>query len=283
MPLLERSQTRCEAFSANIEDRSISTHRNKSASISHSELDDLIFLDTIDSTNMELKRRRQDFRGSNILLVSDEQTAGQGQKGRLWESASGLGLWMSLQLGRRETLLHDLQRLSLYAGLVMQEIISNHVPLPITLKWPNDIMIGHRKCGGILTELQWQGEQATSAIIGIGVNLTHAHEDFPPDLREQATSLALAGWETPDRQVLISSFTHEFFDKIELLDDGPQMARLWNNLAYGAGQLVKWESDQGMIEGTFSGINAQGEARILVRGGEKIFRTGEVGLKYDRS
>jgi len=283
MPLLERSQTRYEAFSANIEDRSISTHRNKSASISHSELDDLIFLDTIDSTNMELKRRRQDFRGSNILLVSDEQTAGQGQKGRLWESASGLGLWMSLQLGRRETLLHDLQRLSLYAGLVMQEIISNHVPLPITLKWPNDIMIGHRKCGGILTELQWQGEQATSAIIGIGVNLTHAHEDFPPDLREQATSLALAGWETPDRQVLISSFTHEFFDKIELLDDGPQMARLWNNLAYGAGQLVKWESDQGMIEGTFSGINAQGEARILVRGGEKIFRTGEVGLKYDRS
>lgn len=278
---MERSQTHCVAYLANIEDRSISPHQDKSAAISHHELDDLIFIETIDSTNLELKRRRQDFRGSNVLLISDEQTAGQGQKGRNWESAAGQGLWMSLQLGRSNTLSNDLQLLSLYTGLVVHKIISAHLPLSLTLKWPNDIMIGHRKCGGILTELHWQGEQATSAIIGIGVNLTHGLMDFPPDLREQAISLAMAGWQTPDRQVIINSFINEFFDQMVLLNHGSQVARLWNDLAYGIGQTVQWESERGKIQGLFSGINAHGEAMIMVSGVEKKFSTGEVSLKFD--
>ena len=66
---------------------------------------------------------------------------------------------MSLFLGKPAHLKHPLQLLSLYTGMVIHQSITNFMNANITLKWPNDIMIGSRKCGGVLTEIQWLGEQ----------------------------------------------------------------------------------------------------------------------------
>ena len=113
--------------------------------ISHPDLDEIIFLKTIDSTNLELKRRRLEFRGSNVLVVSDEQSQGKGQKGRKWESAAGLGLWMSLHLGRESSLSHNVQLLSIFTGIIVHKIVSPLLSTNIQLKWPNDIMISSKK------------------------------------------------------------------------------------------------------------------------------------------
>jgi len=245
---------------------------------SHPDLDKTIFLDTVDYTNLELKRRRQEFQGSNVLMVSDAQSQGKGQKGRRWESAAGLGLWMSLYLGRQTSLSHNFQLLSIFTGTIVHDIISPLIPENVYLKWPNDIIINSKKCGGILTELQWQGDAIVSAIIGMGINLSHGKDDFTPSIQRQATSLKLEGVENPDRYSLIDTFVNSFFGNLSALDDGEQLASEWNKKAHRMNQSVLLESPQGNFEGHFSGINSRGDALIVIEGKLKAFQTGEIRL-----
>ena len=240
------------------------------------DLDKTIFLDTVDSTNLELKRRRNEFHGCNVLVVSDAQSQGKGQKGRNWESAAGLGLWMSLYLGREDSLKHNIQMLSIYSGLVVHEIISPLVKSNLSLKWPNDIMINSKKCGGILTELQWQGDAIVSAIIGIGLNLNHEKDDFTPSIQNLATSLKLEGLTAPDRASLIDAFVPSFFGNLSSLNRGDQLAAAWNKVAFHMNESVQWESPQGVFEGHFSGINNRGDALVNIEGKQHAFKTGEI-------
>ncbi len=244
--------------------------------ISHLELDEVIFLKTVDSTNLELKRRRKEFRGTNILLLSDEQSKGQGQKGRTWESVAGLGLWMSLHLGRESSLAHNLQLLSIYTGIIVHRAIAPLINTDIMLKWPNDIMINSKKCGGILTELQWQGEVVTSAIIGVGINLEHQTRDFSTPIQELATSLRLEGYDNPDRTALAQSFIDKFFKGLSQLDDGNQLASRWNKYAYKINQAVTWKTGDSTSEGIFSGINEKGDALLYLDENLQAFQTGEI-------
>ena len=264
--------------SVNIRGKNHSSQSISQHMISHPDLDKTIFLETIDSTNLELKRRRLEFQGRNVLVVSDAQSQGKGQKGRRWESAVGLGLWMSLHLGREAALSHKIQMLSIYTGTVVHEIISPLIPDDVYLKWPNDIMINSKKCGGILTELQWQGDNIVSAIVGIGINLSHGKDDFTPSIQRQATSLKLEGLVNPDRSSFVEAFVDSFFGNLSSLDNGDQLAIEWNKKAYRMKQSVQWESPTGLFEGQFSGINHRGEALINIEGKLQTFQTGELRL-----
>lgn len=246
--------------------------------ISHPQLDRIISLETIDSTNLELKRRRQEFRGMNVLMVSDEQRAGRGQKGRSWDSARGKGLWMSLHLGRPDALAYDLGLLSLYTGLVVWRMITPLLSQRVELKWPNDILIDSRKCGGILTELQWQGEQVASAIIGVGINIYHVPEDFQGSLKGIATSLGMEGAQSTTREELVNVFLDTFFGELSLLNDGERLASSWNTKAYMMEQTVELDTSEGVMTGVFTGINSQGEACVQIGNLVQTFQTGELRL-----
>lgn len=244
----------------------------------HSQLDKIISLDTVDSTNLALKRKRLDFQGMNVLLVSDEQTQGKGQKGRTWESARNKGLWMSLHLGRETILSQDLQLLSLYAGLCVWNVLSPLVKQAVELKWPNDILIGSKKVGGILTEVQWQGERIVSVILGIGINLSHTKQDFPESIRAFATSLSLEGTTSPGRDSLTKDLITIFFENFSQMNDGEGLAENWNRKAYLMNRHVEIETADGALEGVFSGINPKGEALIRIDGGLNTFQAGEIRL-----
>lgn len=244
----------------------------------HPDLDKTIYLKTVDSTNLELKRRREECNNSNVLVVSEAQSQGKGQKGRIWESAAGLGLWMSLYLGREKSLSHDIQMLSIYAGIIIHEIISPLIKKKAYLKWPNDIMINSKKCGGILTELQWQGDAIVSAIIGIGINLSHEKDDFTPSIRPHATSLKIEGWEKPQRSILIEGIVDLFFRNLSAMDNRRQLAIEWNQKAYRINQSIQWVSPQGHFKGQFSGINERGDALVNIDGRLQAFPTGEIRL-----
>ncbi|NQV15428.1 biotin--[acetyl-CoA-carboxylase] ligase [bacterium] len=243
---------------------------------SHPALDEIIFLKTIDSTNEEAQRRRSEFSGQNILWVSDEQTAGQGQQGRSWESGVGLGLWMSLFLGHPEHLAHNLQLLSLYTGMILHGTISGLIDAKLCLKWPNDIMIKNRKCGGILSKIHWLGESPVSAIIGVGINLKHVALDFPDSIRDSATSLQQAGWLKPDRDLLLDHFIRDFFDGLRRLESPTDLVSDWNRKAYMLDEVVDWIASGQRFRGRFLGINEEGEAQILVNDVVRKFRNGEI-------
>ncbi|MCF7823623.1 MAG: biotin--[acetyl-CoA-carboxylase] ligase [Candidatus Marinimicrobia bacterium] len=242
----------------------------------HRDLDSYLFLETIDSTNLELQRRRHEFSGSNILLVSNEQTVGKGQHGRSWESKAGSGLWASLFLGQEKHLSCDLHLLSLFTGIIIRQSIANIAGIEAELKWPNDIMIQSKKCGGILTEIQWKGSRAKSAVIGFGINLTQEEMDFPSNIRKSATSLLQEGWDLPDRERLVQSFIFNFFEQIELLNDPEHICSIWNQYAWRLNEHIRWEGNGTHFTGTFKGVNSEGEAIVLTDHSVQNVHTGRI-------
>ena len=144
-------------------------------------------IDEISSTNDELLRQGEAGAPSGTLLFAESQTAGRGQFGRVWNSAPGLGLWFSLLL-RLEINDNSIPSLSAFAAVALVNTIRDLGIEGAGIKAPNDVLISGRKVAGILVETR-VGKNPF-AVVGIGLNVNHATQDFPDDLRGHATSLA---------------------------------------------------------------------------------------------
>ncbi len=135
------------------------------------------------------------------LVLAEAQTAGRGRSGRAWSSPPGVGIWMSMVA--RPVSLPAPGLLPILVGLAAAEAIDPFVrPVATQVKWPNDLQLAGRKVSGILCEGAWDGARPGAVVVGIGVNVLHAPDDFPDDVRETATSLRIvAGWEPPRAEV----------------------------------------------------------------------------------
>lgn len=126
------------------------------------------------------------------LVTADAQTAGRGRLGRPWQSPPGQDLYASVMLRPGAPAEH-------FGAIALAVGLGLHVGLEralgeqpgLRLKWPNDLLLDGRKLGGILCESRWRG-QALELVVGFGINVHRRVEDFAPELRERATSLAIA-------------------------------------------------------------------------------------------
>lgn len=129
--------------------------------------------------------------GDGVTVIADEQTSGRGRGGRRWEHAPGLGLAMSVALH----LGCDVRQagvLPLAAGLAVARACARF-GVSARLKWPNDVLASGRKLAGVLCEMRRAPRGGDVVVVGIGLDVRHRAEDFPPELRERATSLAIEG------------------------------------------------------------------------------------------
>lgn len=110
---------------------------------------------------------------AGTLVVADAQLAGRGRAGRRWASAPGAGVWLTLL--ERPNDAAALAVLSLRVGLRMARVLERWTDAPVQLKWPNDVLVGGRKLGGILIEARWREQRLEWVAIGVGINIT------PPD------------------------------------------------------------------------------------------------------
>ena len=152
----------------------------------------LLCLDTVDSTNTECKRRAMAGEAEGLVVTAEEQTGGRGRLGRSFQSPRGKGLYLSALLRPR---LEPAQvaDFTAWAAVAVCDAIQACCGVRPRIKWTNDIVLGGRKLVGILTELGLESESnALEYLIpGIGVNVNQTPEDFAPELREVATSLAM--------------------------------------------------------------------------------------------
>ena len=152
----------------------------------------LLCLDTVDSTNTECKRRAMSGEDEGLVVTAEEQTGGRGRLGRSFQSPRGKGLYLSALLRPR---LEPAQvaDFTAWAAVAVCDAIQACCGVRPRIKWTNDIVLGGRKLVGILTELGLESESnALEYLIpGIGVNVNQTPEDFAPELREVATSLAM--------------------------------------------------------------------------------------------
>ena len=134
-----------------------------------------------------------------LVVFSEHQTAGRGQRGNRWESAAGKGLWFSILL-RPEIHLSNSGRLTIWAIEAITDVIRTEWNLEPAIKLPNDVQLFGRKVGGVLVEMRAQDKAAHVAVVGIGININQSREDFPVKLQDQAISIAMAAGRQVDRQ-----------------------------------------------------------------------------------
>jgi len=137
------------------------------------------------------------------LVLADRQTGGRGRLGRRWDSPAGLGAWMSFVL-RPTAPAPPGPVLVAATALAVAEAVEGTSGVRASLRWPNDLLAADRKLAGILVETRDFDPAAPLFVLGIGINVSQRESDFPPEVRSEATSLALAGT-APDRSALIEA------------------------------------------------------------------------------
>jgi BirA family biotin operon repressor/biotin-[acetyl-CoA-carboxylase] ligase len=161
----------------------------------------IIVLEQTASTNDAILQVATANSNAGLVLFAEHQTAGRGRRGNRWESAAGKGLWFSILL-RPGIQVNDSGRLTIWAMESICDVIRTEFALEPAIKLPNDVLLCGRKVAGVLVEMRAQQKKPHLAIVGIGINVNHSLEDFPPELQNRAISLAMALHRPVDRQQL---------------------------------------------------------------------------------
>jgi BirA family biotin operon repressor/biotin-[acetyl-CoA-carboxylase] ligase len=217
-------------------------------------------LDRCGSTNDELRRWASQGAPHGAAITARSQEVGRGRSGKRWHSPEGEGLYLSVLL-RPDIDAALAPGLSFVAGLACAEALDAFLPSPTALKWPNDLYTNGKKLGGLLLEMSAAPSgRCEFVIVGVGVNV--GTREFPEEIREVATSLALAnpGAKVPDleslRDALIGSLRAH---AARFVRDGvaPALAA-WRARSFTIGKRVEVQQPSGPIRGLAVGIDDQG-------------------------
>lgn len=244
-------------------------------------------LEETDSTNRQLLAAGPPAPGRMAVCIAEYQHGGRGRRGRHWFSPPGAGVWLSVSwLFERQPA--QISALGLAAGLAARRALVEAGVPGVALKWPNDLVAGERKLGGVLAELRAESNGPAFVVLGVGVNW-----NMPPALRvaiaaggglpvtDVAELCAAAGQTPPGRTALAAALTGAF---ASLLADYAASGfepwrREWAAADALAGRFVRVESGAGELKGTARGIDADGA--LLVETGSCLKRViaGEVSVR----
>lgn len=161
---------------------------------------ELVCLETVDSTNNEVKRRAVDSVPDGLVVIAGEQTGGRGRRGRAFVSPAGKGLYLSALL-RPDCPLEQVSALTAWTAVAVCDAVEGLCGTRPGIKWPNDVILDGRKLCGILTELELEAETAALryVVVGLGLNVSQTADDFGPEVAPVAVSLAQALGRAPRR------------------------------------------------------------------------------------
>jgi BirA family biotin operon repressor/biotin-[acetyl-CoA-carboxylase] ligase len=233
--------------------------------------------DTVDSTNAVAFRLAVEGAEHGELVVSEQQTQGRGRRGRSWSSPGHLNLYCSFVL-RPELLPQRAPELTLLAAVAVAESL-RALGVPADIKWPNDILVGGRKVAGILTELSAEPDRIHFVVVGIGVNLNAAAEDFPAELAMTATSVLQVTGRPVARAAFVAGLASRLEEWLELhAAHGFRPVReRWRALSATLGQEVLVTSERREIRGVAIDVDEDGALRIRTADGtEERILAGDV-------
>ncbi len=162
---------------------------------------EIVVLEETTSTSDALLQMATPSTREGLVLFAEHQTAGRGQRGNVWESAAGKGLWFSILLHPKIEI-KDSARLTSWAADIVAATIRDSTFLNAIVQPPNDIYIDGRKVAGVLVEMRAQKNAPHIAILGIGLNVNQTPRDFSEELRKRAVSLAMLRRRPLDRHLL---------------------------------------------------------------------------------
>ena len=239
-----------------------------------------IFYETTDSTNAEALRQAATGQEGGLWIWAGEQRAGRGRAGRSWNSQVG-NLYASLML-RPHISLTTALHLPLLAGVAAHDAILSLAAgacldacPDIRLKWPNDILIGNAKLGGILLESTSSNGAPPVVVIGTGLNLVP-----PGDLGRPVASLYEAGIKVGVTEAFaaLAWTTAEWLNRWADGAGFDLIRAAWQERAQPIGSTVSVRLGQDIVTGTFLGLDDMGALRLATSSGERRITVGDVSL-----
>jgi BirA family biotin operon repressor/biotin-[acetyl-CoA-carboxylase] ligase len=232
----------------------------------------LIACDSVGSTNAEALARARAGEPGPLWITARAQTAGRGRRGRTWVSEPG-NLYASLMLTDPAPPERAAQ-LAFVAALAVHDAIASVAPAlapQLTLKWPNDVLLGHAKLAGILIEAE--GTRPLVVAIGIGVNCGH----HPADAEHPATDLAAAGAPVAV-EALFAALSLAMLERLCEWQAGFAPIRAaWLARAAGRGGELRARLGAREVTGRFETIDEQGRLRLRLADGHiETVSSGEV-------
>ncbi len=167
-----------------------------------------LVLDTVDSTNTNLKYLALEGVSDGTVLIANEQSAGRGRLGRSFQSKGGLGVYLSV-LWRPQVPPQDLMALPALGAVAACRAVERVCGVEAQIKWPNDLVCRGKKLGGILTELVSDPNRGAAVIMGIGINVCHRQRDFDGEVADIASSLELQCGKPVSRSALAAALMEE--------------------------------------------------------------------------
>ena len=224
----------------------------------------------VDSTNRVALELGHAGEPEGAVVLAEEQTAGRGRAGHAWHSERAAGIYVTLLLRPR---LAPVQAplLTMMAGLSARSAIEGHTGLDVDLKWPNDLLIGGKKVGGILTEMLAETAQVHFVIVGVGLNVNQ--EKFPAELAGSATSLRAETGRIQSRLELLVRLLREFeSDYNRFLAHGEQdvTERFTAASSYARGKRVRVTNGKESFSGTTAGIGSEGLLLVKRENGQVV-------------
>jgi BirA family biotin operon repressor/biotin-[acetyl-CoA-carboxylase] ligase len=236
----------------------------------------LHFSPVTDSTNTDALEAARAGAPHGSVYFADEQLAGRGRGHHRWHSAAGEGLYVSVLL-RPQFAAMRLPLMPMAAGLAAADAVRTAADLVVDLRWPNDLLIGPRKAGGILIEAKTESNAVAFAVVGIGINVHQ--RSFDRELATPATSLDAESGRTISRQALLVSLLKSLErETLGLLDPaaGATIPRRVEQVStWLRGRKVQVHGPQA-CNGTTDGLDRHGFLRVRTANGVVTVQTGGI-------
>ena len=231
-----------------------------------------------DSTNLWIKRLAKEGAPEGTLALAEFQSAGRGRLGRSWEVPEGTSVMMSILL-RPKFEPQYAPTLTLVMGMAVAKAVKN-LGFDVSIKWPNDVVVSHKKICGILTEMGVRDGKIDYAVIGVGINVNI--REFPEEMADKATSLYLESGKEFDRSQipgLVMEAFEEYYEKFAATCDLSGLKVEYESILANYNQPVRVLAKE-PYEGVARGITDGGELLVEKTDGTIVaVSAGEVSVR----
>ncbi len=234
----------------------------------------------VESTNNEAKKLAAAGCPEGQVVVAEEQSVGRGRLARGWFSPFARGVWFTIVL-RPPFAPQDAPKFTLLAAVAVCRAIRRATGVACGIKWPNDILWEGKKLVGILTEMSAEMDAINHIVIGIGINVNIAAEDFPPEIKGLAASLAMAaGRPLPRLDIFLAVLTEleRIYDLALAEGFGPVLAE-WRAASVTLGRAVDVLAPGRCFSGVARDIDAAGALLVETAGGVEKVLAGDVSIR----
>lgn len=237
----------------------------------------IIRLAVVDSTNLYSARiMSQSVIEPWTVVVADNQSAGKGQRGRVWDSEYGKNLLCSVILFPTHIRIHEQFLISAAASLAVCHTL-REFHIESRVKWPNDVLVNGKKIAGLLIENQWTGQALEACIVGLGLNVNQRVFNV---YQRSATSIANENHGAEeDLDSVLSLFLEHFRQFMQQSRTAPvSLLNAYNSMLEFRSKHVWLDVAQQRIKGVLRGVTLRGELVIHTEDGDRLFVNGEVRL-----